>query len=371
MKKHLALAGGGHAHMETLAHLHRFIAQGYQVTVIQPSPYHYYSGMGPGMLGKTYAPATIRFATQRVVEKMGGTFVLGRIVRIDAEACCVHLASGQAISYDVLSCNVGSQVPQSMIRGELDDIYLVKPIERLLEAQQRILALASHRPLTVGIVGGGPSAVEIAGNVWKLTQEPGMQPAAITILTKAALMPHHPEGVRVKALVSLRRRGITIAEQCDVQEIRTGRVTTSTGITHVLDIIFVAIGVTPNPVFRDSGIPTGPDGGLLVNRYLQSPAYPNMFGGGDCIYFQDAPLDKVGVYAVRQNPVIAQNLMAVLEGQALQAFTPGGDYLLIFNLGDGTGIFYKRPLLFGGRLAFLIKDAIDRRFMRRFQALEA
>ena len=371
MRKRLVLAGGGHAHMVTLSNLNRFIEKGCQVTVIQPSEHHYYSGMGPGMLGKTYTPAEIRFATRRVVEKMGGTFVLGRIDRIDADARTVRLESGDFISYDVISCNVGSHVPQNTIIGGLDDIYLVKPIERLLEAQQRILDLASRQKLAIGIVGGGPSAVEIAGNVWRLTRGPGLHPALISILTKTTVMPHHPEGVRAKALASLKRRGIEIVDNCDVQEIRTGRVAAASGRTHELDIIFVAVGVKPNPVFRESGIPAGPDGGLLVNRYLQSTAYPTMFGGGDCVYFQEAPLDKVGVYAVRQNAVICHNLMAAMEGKALQAFDPGGDYLLIFNLGDGTGILYKRPILFGGRLAFIIKDYIDRKFMRRFQALES
>ena len=184
-------------------------------------------------------------------------------------------------------------------------------------------------------------------------------------------MPHHPDGVRNKALTSLKKRGIDIVEGCDIQEIRTGRVTESSGRSHAADIVFVAAGVVPNAVFRESGIPTGPDGGLLVNRYLQSTAFPNMFGGGDCIHFQEAPLDRVGVYAVRQNAVVCRNLMAALEGRPLQAFEPGGDYLLIFNLGDGTGIFYKRPILFGGRLAFIVKDYIDRKFMRRFQILES
>ena len=109
---------------------------------------------------------------------------------------------------------------------------------------------------------------------------------------------------------------------------------------------------------------------MRVNRYLQSTAYGNIFGGGDCIYFQEAPLDKVGVYAVRQNPVICHNLLAALDGAPLQAFKPGGKYLLIFNLGDATGIFYKWSILFGGRLAFRFKDYLDRKFMREFQAIE-
>jgi hypothetical protein len=62
--------------------------------------------------------------------------------------------------------------------------------------------------------------------------------------------------------------------------------------------------------------------------------------------------------------------MASLEGGKLEEFDPGGSYLLIFNLGDGKGILGKNSLIFDGRLAFMIKDYIDRKFMRKFQALE-
>jgi len=109
---------------------------------------------------------------------------------------------------------------------------------------------------------------------------------------------------------------------------------------------------------------------LLVNRYLQSPGHPEIFGGGDCIFFEDRPLDKVGVYAVRQNPVLFHNLMASLQKTALRSFNPGGDYLVIFNMGDGTGVLHKKWLLLEGRLAFIIKDYIDRRFMKKFKSIE-
>jgi NADH dehydrogenase FAD-containing subunit len=367
MKKRLVLAGGGHAHMVTLANLHRIVDSGHSITVIQPSEYHYYSGMGPGMLGGTYRAEEIRFATRRQVEKQGGTFVLGKVAQIDAQAQTVRLEGGDALPYDVLSCNLGSFVPAQMIKSSLEDIYPVKPIERLLEAQERILELGARRSISIGIIGGGPSAVEIAGNVWRLTRGQGMVPARIKIMTGGAIMTRQPHGVRRKALRSLVKRGIEVIENCRIQEISTGSVVEASGQIHALDMIFLAVGVRPNSVFQSSGLPVGPDGGLLVNRYLQSTAFGNIFGGGDCICFQESPLDKVGVYAVRQNPVLFHNMVAALEGRELQAFDPRGDYLLIFNLGDGSGVFYKKPILFGGRIAFAVKDYIDRKFMRRFQ----
>jgi hypothetical protein len=42
-----------------------------------------------------------------------------------------------------------------------------------------------------------------------------------------------------------------------------------------------------------------------------------LVGGGDCINFQDSPLEKVGVYAVRQNPVLLHNLMAAMDGKSV------------------------------------------------------
>jgi NADH dehydrogenase FAD-containing subunit len=370
MKRRLVLAGGGHAHMMVLSHLGDFVEKGHDVTVIGPSEHHYYSGMGPGMLGGTYRPEDIRFATRHLVEKNGGRFRLGNVVKIDATGRTVHLDHGDPVPYDVLSCNLGSHVNRDILEGDMAGIYTVKPIERLMSARDEILSRAARDTIAIGIVGGGPSAVEIAGNIHLLLQSPGMKPAGIRILTRSRIMPHHPEGIRTRAEASLGKRGIEIHENCMVQHISAGSVTEATGKRHDFDIIFLASGVEPNRVFRISGLETGPDGGLLVNRYLQHKQHEEIFGGGDCICFEEHPLDKVGVYAVRQNPVLLHNLMASLEGGDLIAFEPGGAYLLIFNLGDGTGILHKWRVQFGGRLAFKIKDQIDRKFMRSFQAFE-
>ena len=158
MGKHLVLIGGGHAHMVTLAKLHTFVEKGHRVTVIGPSDHHYYSGMGPGMLGKTYTPAEIRFATRQVVEKQKGTFIRDKAVKILAAENKVVLASGETVGYDVVSFNAGSYVPRFNLPRDAKDVYSVKPIERLMDAQTRILELVVQKKATIGILGGGPGA---------------------------------------------------------------------------------------------------------------------------------------------------------------------------------------------------------------------
>jgi NADH dehydrogenase FAD-containing subunit len=368
MKKHLVLIGGGHAHMVTLANLESFIDKGFGVTVIQPSEYHYYSGMGPGMLGGTYRPDDIRFATRRQVEAKGGRFILGKASGIDPVKQLVSLEGmEEKIPYDVLSCNAGSFVPREMVRGDSRNVFTAKPIEELLVAQKRILELAAAGRITVAVVGSGPSSLEIAGNVHQLCRERELNPPCIQVFSGRNFLSGRPERVRLLARRMLTRKGVEIIEDGYVRQIEADRIVLENGQEYKADIIFPAVGVRPSPIFAGSGLPVGPDGGLRVNDYLQSVAYQNIFGGGDCVYFEAQPLDKVGVYAVRQNPVLFGNLMAGLEGRPLARFTPGGKYLLIYNLGDGEGILSKWSITFSGRLAFSIKDWIDRRFIRAFQ----
>lgn len=370
MRKQLVLLGGGHAHMVTLANLHHFIDTGVEVTVVQPSQYHYYSGMGPGMLGSSYSPEDIRFATREQVEKKGGRFVLDRAVGIDPEKQLVTLEESDApLYYDLLSCNVGSYVPRDIIDGASDKVFTAKPIEELLIARQQILTLASEQNVTIAVVGSGPSAVEIAGNIRQLCRKQTVYPVTIQMFGGKKFMSGRPERVRSLTKRLLLGKGIEILEGDYVTRITDDAITLESGRKYTADLIFPSLGVRPSPIFVKSGLPTGPDGGLLVNDYLQSTRYANIFGGGDCIYLESRPLDKVGVYAVRQNPVLYENLKASLAGESLSKFSPGGEYLLIYNLGDGDGVLSKWALTFGGKLAFKIKDYIDRKFIRAFQEI--
>lgn len=363
----LILAGAGHAHMLLMEAIPDIIADGHRVTVIGSDDRHYYSGMGPGLLGGAYRPDEISFPVKSMVESRGGAFVTGKVARIDPHKRLVILEDGQKFSYDVLSCNLGSFVPSGLADEGCTDVYTVKPIQNLLQARMRIQEIASERPVHIGICGGGPAALEMAGNAWAAAKEQSRFGAKIQIFTGSAFLRNLPGRVRSLAVKSLNKRGINIVQGSYVGRVATGCVILQNEQHYEQDIIFLALGVKPSKVFAASDMSTGKDGGLMVNRYLQSISHPEIFGGGDCIWFEPSPLDKVGVYAVRQNPVLVHNVRAQLESRSLKAFDPGGSYLLIFNTGGGKGILHKNGLSFGGAPAFWIKDYIDRKFIKRFK----
>ena len=72
MSKHLVLVGGGHAHMAVMIDLRDDTERGHKVTLIGPSPYHYYSGMGPGLLSGIYRPQDVRFHVKKMAQDSRG-----------------------------------------------------------------------------------------------------------------------------------------------------------------------------------------------------------------------------------------------------------------------------------------------------------
>jgi NADH dehydrogenase FAD-containing subunit len=366
MAKHLVFVGGGHAHLTALTGLRDTVQAGHRVTLIGPSPYHYYSGMGPGLLSGVYRPAEARFHVKKMAEERGATFIEDRVVLVDPGRRTLALGSGAEVRYDAVSFNTGSEVPMDLLDSTGADVFPVKPIENLLAARRKIREAGLGKKFRVIVVGGGSAAVEIAANLGHLGRDTG-KIGGITLVSRSAVLGDFPEKARAQARGALARWGVETIEGIAVESIDNGGVRLEDGANLEGDMVFVAIGIRPSSLFRDSRLPTAKDGGLLVNDSLQCVDHPELFGGGDCVSLEGSPLARVGVYAVRQNRPLHRNLSAFLDGRPLQRFDPGGDYLLILNLGDRMGLFRRKGIVWSGRLAFHLKDYLDTRFMRKFQ----
>ena len=367
MGKHLVLVGAGHAHLSILKDLPSLQMQGHTVTVINSGAYHYYSGMGPGMLAGVYRPEDVRINVEKMVEDSGGRFLQDTVTRLDPVGKCVHTQTGQKILYDVVSCNVGSYVRPLSEMTPGDAVFAVKPIEHLLKARKKIIKLLRQRgQIVVTVVGGGAAGVEIAANIRTLVDAESGQ-ADIHLIAGERLLKRFPERVRRYALESFVDRGIDVREGVRVEYFSDGSIQLSDNSSFSSDVCLLTSGTRPATLFTDSGLPTAEDDGLLVNRHLQSIEHPEMFGGGDCITFQPAALDRVGVYAVRQNPILLHNVLAALNDDSLDPFSPPKTYMLILNMGDGSGIVWRNGLIFRGKPVFWLKNFIDTAFMRKFQ----
>ena len=382
-RKRVVLLGAGHAHLEAIRRAGAFTRRGIDLVVVAENPY-WYSGLATGMLGGFHQPEDDQIDVAALVERGGGTFLDDRVATIDRISKTVELASGPALSYGVLSLGLGSEVPVASVEGLAERVagedrsaIAAKPIANLWRLRQEVEARlerarrAGERRTTIDIVviGGGVTACEIAANVLGLIEREGTAGlATVTLIARAArLVESWPARAAAIVGASLQRRGATLRAGTTAVRLEGHAVVTADGRRVPYDLVVAALGLAPSRLIAGTGLPTNRHGALLVDESLRSVGDPQVFGGGDCIAIGDRELPRVGVYGVRQAPILAHNLLATLEGRPLRRFRPQRRFLLIMNLGDGTALAVRGGWVWHGRIALWLKDWIDRRYVAKYR----
>lgn len=369
----IVLLGAGHCHIEVARRAGELTRAGHELLLVSPEREHPYSGMGPGMLGGTYSLQQILLPAAELVERGGGRFIAAAALSHDPGSRTLQLSTAHELSYDVLSVNIGSELDR--YRGTEADtsgaaalaerpIFAVKPIRQLAAARGVIEQCCRARGnCRVAVVGGGAAGVELAGNAAQLLRRYGDCEPAVDLYSATAALAGL-EGSRLRYVRRcLARGGVSVHTVGKVDPSRLNA-----------DVTLLATGIRPVAVLGRFGLRCAADGALRVDGYLRAEGATRIFAVGDSAWFSDHPLDRVGVYAVRMQAVLMHNLAqsaAVADGNAearqLERFEATGAYLGGLNLGFGRGILFRGRLTIRGRPAFTLKDAIDRRFMHKFQ----
>ena len=365
LRKTAVLLGAGHAHLYSVRRAAWFRRGGIRLVLLAPGPF-WYSGLATGMLGGSYPPEQDQIDVAGLVRGADGEFVQAKAARIDPDSRRVVMEEGRVIAYYALSIKVGSLAIPLSGAYTAANIYLLKPLEHLARLRRDLETVGSE-PRRLVVVGGGASGGEIAMNLRALLDRLGAKRSEVRLLTAAdrVFEQFAPAAAR-KAAQLLEARGVSVSLRARVTRVENGTVTTANGERFAFDFLVNAAGLQPPPLLRASGLATDASGALRVNRYLQALDQPAVFGGGDCVAFEDRPLAKIGVYAVREAPILFHNLLATLAGGeagALRPFKPQRHFLQILNVGDGTALAVRHGLFWHGRAAFWVKDFLDRRFL--------
>jgi NADH dehydrogenase len=125
-------------------------------------------------------------------------------------------------------------------------------------------------------------------------------------------------------------------------------------------------------VLADAGLPTGHNGRLKVDRYLRVLDHPTIYAAGDAASVIDAAtghvLPPLAQIALDEGDTVAENVLAELRGESLRAFTLH-DRGLTVSVGPTRGVAEVSGHAFGGRLAHLLKDAIEWEYRTSVQHL--
>jgi NADH dehydrogenase len=149
--------------------------------------------------------------------------------------------------------------------------------------------------MTIVVVGGGPTGVELAGTFAELAHTvlrrdfEHIDPTrAHVILIEAGsrVLAAFPPELSASAQRQLARLGVDVRTGTLVKDIRDGEVELSTGTVRVANVIWAA-GVEAHPLTRTLGLETDRAGRLKVAPDLSLPGHPEVFALGDLVSLVD------------------------------------------------------------------------------------
>ena len=350
-----------------------------------------YSGMVPGFVAGDYSISELEIDVLPLARRARAGVILSAATDLDPVRRLVSIEGRPPLRYDLASLDVGSTVRGLELPGASRFVLATRPIVQFVrELDRRLESFAEldHAPRIL-IVGGGAAGSEIAFTLDARLRRAGLSPSIGVVTGDPELLAGASRRTRAVLTREAARCGIeTIASRRVIRVDATGLFvepvgseveskvgTPASGSSHLgADLVVWATGAAPiafPPRSDSSPLARDPEGYLSIRDTLQTVGFDDLFAVGDCARLADHPwVPRAGVYAVRQGPCLEQNLRAQLEGRKLERYRPQRDFLSLLNLGQGRALGSKWGFAIAGAWVFRLKDAIDRRFMARFQILD-
>jgi NADH dehydrogenase len=228
---------------------------------------------------------------------------------------------------------------------------------------------AEHDKLmTIVVVGGGPTGVELAGSFAELTRtvlkrdfrriDP-TQARIILIEASKNLLSNFPPDLSASARRQLEALGVQVRNETSVKDIREGEVELASGeIIPAANVVWAA-GVSATPLTQKLGVELDRAGRVKVNPDLSLPGHPGIFAIGDMAFVPQAdgkPVPGVSPAAIQ----MAAHVAKIIEQEAMFAASldtrPAFKYWdkgTMATIGRSAAVAWIGKLKFSGLLAWL------------------
>lgn len=266
----------------------------------------------------------------------------------------------------------------------LDDALLIRRNVLLAfeEAENSRDAQEQARLMTIVIVGGGPTGVELAGACAELAHHvlrrdfEHIDPRRARIILVEALprlLTQFPEDLSAKAQRQLERLGVEVRTSCPVKFLSPGALTLANGEVIQAENILWGAGVMAHPLTRQLGADLDRAGRIKVKPDLSLPGHPEVFAIGDIVSLlqeNGQPVPGVAPAAMQ----MAKHVAALIQRELDYAPNPGEraafqywDKGSLATLGRSAGIAQFGKVKLAGFLAWFAWLAVHLVFLIGFR----
>ncbi len=372
-KHRVVLLGVGHSNAHVVRMWKMQPIPDTELICISNQPFATYSGMLPGVLAGQYSPDQMTIDLVRLCRAVGARLVVDEVTGLDVEQRQVLFSSRPPIPFDLLSIGIGSVPSSDAVQATGNTWVPIKPMQSFLQRLHSRLAQlhesALQRPWRIAIVGGGAGGVEIAcclqehlrrkwsDNQWTISLFHGGE----------RLMPGMAASTVKRVASALQQKGVQVHRGERVHVVDEEGMELANGQRHPADVVLWATSAAPPALLAHLPLATDDRGFLRTGSSLQCMDQEQIFAVGDVGTIDGAARPKSGVYAVRQGPILWENLRRKIAGEPVLSFRPQRDFLKLLNLGDGTAIGEYWGCSARSRWLWRWKNAIDSRFMKMHQ----
>jgi NADH dehydrogenase len=374
----IVICGGGFAGVKVAQRLERSLPPSHEIIVISDTNHLVFTPMLPEVVGRTISPLHVVVPGRQLTRRT--RWLEARISRIDPKKSEVHyvLRNGAAasISYGHMVVACGSVMNLHEIPGLAARGYPLKTVMDALAMGNDVIgnfeaaatepeAEARRRLLTVAVIGGGFSGVEIAGHLADLMR--GMHrfypelrkelPRIVLLHQGDRLLPElETATLSAFALKKLRQSKVDVRLKTGAKKITPFSVHLSTEDHIAAAMVVCTVGTETSPLIKALGLGLE-KGRLKTDSDMKVAGCDNLWAIGDCALIPNAdtgrPCPATAQFALQQAQQLAANLSRTLNGTPTVpfAYRPRG---LLASIGHRNAVAKIYGLHLSGFVAWFL-----------------
>ena len=365
-KPKVVILGGGFGGLAAARALHKAA----DVTVVDRHNYQTFLPLLYQVSTAGLAADHVAYPIRGALRKTPVKFRMGSPISIDHKNKEVKLDSSELLKFDHLIVALGSVTADFGIPGVSQFTLGMKSVAEALNIRAEIMRrfedlcrFEDETKLSITVIGGGPTGVEMAGAIAELIRGPLKSDQAqaashisISLIEAGPrLLPPFAPSLSARTKKDLEKLGVKVLLNAAVQEVEHRKIKLKDGSTIASEITIWAAGVKGNDAIAQLNLPTSGTR-VAVEPTMQVKNYPYIWALGDIAASVDKngnQLPMVAPVAIQQGKFIAKQIARVSKSQKLASFK----YLdkgSMATIGRNKAIVQVKGIKISGALAWLI-----------------
>ena len=379
-KKRIVILGGGYAGVKAGKTLHKMFKNddSVEITLIDRKPYHTLMTELHEVAGHRTEPDAIKIDLRTIFQGRKVKVVTDSINNIDFTKKEL-VSERKTYAYDYLLIACGSDSNSFGIEGVDEHAFTLWSYEdaiKIREHVEKMFQLAAieedetvrKQLLTFAVVGGGFTGVEMVGELGEakehLSEKYGVDKKEVTIYnieaTPRILNTLKDEKQIDKVEKRYRKLGIQLLKNAALVKANEDGFVLKDGTEIKTKTLIWGAGIKVNNFVGKLGFEAGRGGRVVVNEYMQSKQYDNVFLAGDNVHYEDSdgPLPQIVEAAEQSGHTAATNIGALINKTEMHKHKQNYHGFMV-SIGSKYAVSDNNGLKFNGFFAVLVKHLVN------------